>query len=181
MKRTRAALLSALLTALVFVAGQALAGIPNVELLTFLVFVSGYLLGPLLGALVGAAGMGAHSLFNVMGAVALPVWVSQWVCYALVGLAGGVAGPWLARIPRRGVAAVLAAATGVVLVIFYQLAVNAVAFLAFSSGVSVWVYVWGGIVFGAIQVLWNAVVFVFAVPPTLRVLAPYRRELAATP
>lgn len=181
MKRTRAALLSALLTALVFVAGQALAGIPNVELITFLVFVSGYLLGPLLGALVGAAGMAAHSLFNVMGAVPPPVWISQWLCYAIVGVAGGIAGPALARMRRRGAAAFVAAATGLVLALFYQLAVNAVSFFTFSSGVSVWVYVWGGIAFGAVQLLWNAAVFLLAMPATLRVLAPYRRELAAAP
>lgn len=181
MKRTRAALLSALLTALVFVGGQALAGIPNVEVVTFLVFISGYLLGPVLGAVVGAAGMAAHSLFNVMGAVAPPVWVTQWICYGVVGLAGGIAGPALARIRRRGLATGLAAVTGAALVLFYQLAVNAAAFFSFSSGVSVWVFVWGGIAFGAVQVLWNAALFLLAIPPTLRVLAPYRRELAATP
>ncbi len=180
MKRTRAALLSALLTALVFVAGQALAGVPNVELVTVLVFVAGYLLGPALGAVVGAAGMGAHSLLNVMGAVAPPVWVAQFVCYAVVGLVGGMLGPVLARMRRRGLASVLAAATGAALALFYQLVINAVTFFVFSSGVSVWVYVWGGIAFGAVQVAWNTAVFLF-VPGTLRVLAPYRRELAAGP
>jgi hypothetical protein len=181
MKRTRAALLSALLTALVFVAGQALAGVPNIELVTFLVFVAGYLLGPVLGAVVGAAGMGAHSLLNVMGAVAPPVWIAQWLCYAVVGVVGGLAGPGLARIRSRGVAAVVAALTGAALALFYQLAVNAVGFFAFSAGVSVWVYVWGGILFGVVQVAWNACLFLLAMPPTLRVLAPYRREMADTP
>jgi hypothetical protein len=180
MKRTRAALLSALLSALVFVAGQALAGIPNVELVTFVVFVSGYLLGPRLGAVVGAAGMGAHSLLNVMGAVAPPIWISQWFCYAIVGVTGGLVGPALARVERHGVAALLAALTGGVLVLFYQLVVNAISFVTFASGVSIWVYVWGGLAFAAVQVAWNAAAFTF-MPATLRVLARYRRELAATP
>ncbi len=179
MKSTRAALLATLLTALVFVAGQALAGIPNVELVTFLVFVAGYLLGPALGAVVGGAGMAAHSLLNVMGAVAPPVWISQWLCYAGVGVAGGLVGPPLARISHRGLAAVLAAATGAALVIVYQLAVNAAAFYTFSSDVSVWVYVWGGVVFGVVHVAWNAALFFAALRPTLRVLAPYRREVTA--
>jgi hypothetical protein len=179
MKRTRALLLSALLTALVFVVGQALAGVPNVELVTLLVFLAGYLLGPVGGMVVGAAGMAAHSLFNVMGAAAPPVWIAQWVCYALVGLAGALVGPALARVTRRGVAALLAAATGAALVLFYQAAVNAVAFFTFSSGVSLWVYLWGGIAFAAVQVVWNAAVFLLALMPTLRVLARYRRELGA--
>jgi len=180
MKRTRAALLSALLTALVFVAGQALAGVPNVELVTVLVFIAGYLLGPALGAVVGAAGMGAHSLLNVMGAVAPPVWLAQLACYALVGVVGGIAGPALARMRRHGLASVLAAVLGAGLALFYQLVVNAVAFFIFSSGVSVWVYVWGGVAFATVQVAWNGAVFLF-VPATLRVLARYRREVAASP
>jgi len=180
MKRTRAALLSALLTALVFVAGQALAGVPNVEVVTVLVFVSGYLLGPVRGALVGAAGMGAHSLFNVMGAVVPPVWAAQVVCYAVVGVVGGVAGPVLARMRRRVLAALLASATGVGMVLFYQVVINAVTYFFFSSGVSVWVYVWGGIAFASVQVACNAVLFLF-VPSMLRVLSRHRAELVAVP
>lgn len=167
------------MTAIVFVAGQALAGIPNVELVTFLVFVSGFLLGPARGALVGAAGMGAHSLFNVMGAAPPPVWVAQWVCYAGVGVAGALAGPWLARVENRVVAAAAAALMGVALVLAYQVAANAAAWAAFATGVDLWLYVWGGILFAGVHVVWNALVFMLAVPPTLRVLDRQRRELAA--
>lgn len=177
MRTTRLVLLASLLVAMIFAAGQALAGIPNVELVTMLAFVSGYLLGPALGAAVGAAGMGAHSLFNVLGAVAPPVWIAQIVCYGLVGWAGGVAGPILSRVHSRARAALFAALTGAVLVVVYQIAVNAVAFYTFTNNVPVWTYVWAGVAFGAIQVAWNAVVFGVALPPTLRVLARHRREL----
>jgi hypothetical protein len=177
MRTTRLVLLASLLVAMIFAAGQALAGIPNVELVTALAFVSGYLLGPALGAVVGAAGMGAHSLFNVMGTVAPPVWLSQVGSFALIGSAGGIVGPFLARVRGRARAAVLSALTGAVLVLIYQLAVNIVAFYTFASDVDVWVYVWGGVAFGAVQVAWNVVVFGAAMPPMLRVLARYRREL----
>lgn len=179
MKRTRAALLSSLFTALVFVTGQALAGIPNVELLTFLVFVSGFLLGPALGAVVGAAGMGAHSLFNILGAAPLPVWAAQCASYALVGAAGGWLGPPLARVGSRAAASVACSLTGALLVLVYQFVVNAVSFAAFASGVSLQVYLWGGLLFAAVQVLWNAAVFFFAMPQVLRVLARHRRELVS--
>ncbi len=177
MRTTRLVLLASLLVAMIFAAGQALAGIPNVELVTALAFVSGYLLGPALGAVVGAAGMGSHSLFNVLGAVAPPVWLSQVASFALIGCAGGLVGPMLARAHGRTRAAVLSAATGVVLVLVYQLVVNVVAFYTFTSDVDVWVYVWGGIAFGAVQVAWNAAFFAAAMPPMLRVLARHRREL----
>ncbi|HEX5131990.1 MAG TPA: hypothetical protein VFX92_05845 [Candidatus Krumholzibacteria bacterium] len=178
MKNTRAVLLATLLTALVYVAGQVLAAIPNVELVTFLAFVAGFLLGPLLGAVVGGAGMAAHSLFNVMGMVAPPVWIAQWGAYALVGVAGALAGPWIAGMRRRGLAAVVSGVTGAALVLFYQAVVNAVSFVTFASGISVWVYVWGGIAFAALQMIWNAALFAALLVPTLHVLARYRRELA---
>ena len=177
MRTTRTVLLASLLVAMIFAAGQALSGIPNVELVTTLAFVAGYLLGPVVGAGVGAAGMGAHSLFNVMGTVVPPVWLAQVASFALVGAAGGLLGPAIAR-TRGGVrAAILAAVIGAALVIVYQLAVNVVAFHTFTNDVDVWVYVWGGIAFGAVQVAWNAAVFGAAVPPMLRVLARHRREL----
>jgi len=178
MRTTRVTLLACLLTALMYAAGQALAGIPNVEGITLLAFLSGYLLGPVLGAVVGASGMGAHSLFNALGTVAPPVWIAQVACFALNGLGGAWLGPRIARIEARTARALAAATTGVLLVLFYQLVVNVVSFLTFARDVPVWTYVWGGVAFGAIQIVWNAALFFVAGPPTLRVLARARKELS---
>lgn len=175
MRTTRLVLLASLLVAMIVAAGQD--GIPNVEFITLITFISGYLLGPVLGAVVGGCGMGAYSLFNVLGTVAPPLWIAQVVCYAGIGCAGGVLGPILARMRGRARAAALAAVTGAVLVVVYQLVANVVSFYTFASEVDVWVYVWGGLAFAAIQIGWNAVVFGVALPPMLRVLARYRREL----
>lgn len=164
---------------MVFVVGQALAGIPNVELVTFLCFVSGYLLGSVLGLVVGACGMGAHSLFNVMGTVAPPVWIAQVAGYAVVGAVGGLVGPVIVRAPGRWMGPSLAVVSGVLLTVFYQVLVNAASYFAFASNVTPWVFIWSGVVFAGVQVAWNAGVFLLAVPPTLRVLARFRREVAA--
>ena len=180
MKTTRIILLASLLVAMMIAVGVALAPIPNVELVTALAFVSGYLLGPGLGAVVGAVGMGAHSLFNVLGAVAPPVWFAQMGCFGLIGVVGGLFGPPLSNMRNRTRAAVMSGLVGSALVVVYQLVVNIVAFYTFTSDVDVWVYVWGGIAFGAVQVAWNAAFFGLAMPPILRVLARYRRELRPT-
>ncbi len=177
MRTTRVVLLASLLVAMMVAIGQALAGIPNIELVTVTAFVSGYLLGPLFGALIGAVGMGAHSLLNVLGTVAPPIWAAQVACFALIGCLGGIVGPALARTPGRARAAILASLTGIWLVVVYQLAVNVASFFTFASGMNVWVYVWGGLAFAAIQIVWNAFVFGVALPPMLRVLARHRREL----
>jgi hypothetical protein len=178
MRATRITLLACLLTALVYAAGEALAGIPNVEVITMLVFVAGFLLGPWWGAVVGGAGMGAHSLFNVLGTVAPPVWISQLVCYAFIGFCGAWLGPRIAALGNRTAQSLASAAAAVVLVVIYQLVVNVVSFTAFAAHVPLWTYVWGGFAFAAIQIVWNAALFFVTLPPTLKVLGKARRELA---
>lgn len=181
MNATRTALLATLLVALTVAAGQALAAVPNVELVTFLVFVSGYLLGARLGAAVGASAMGIHSLFNVMGAAVPPVLATQVVVYAGVGVAGARWGPAIAR-ARPGLPASLRGlAAGAALTLGYQLAANAAAFLAFTDAAGLWAYLWGGVVFGGVHILWNALLFMVALRPALAVLSRHRDRAGASP
>jgi hypothetical protein len=181
MNTTRAALLATLLVALTVAAGQALAAVPNVELVTFLVFVSGYLLGAGLGAVVGAAAMGIHSLFNVMGAAVPPVLAAQVAVYALVGVSGALLGPAIARARPGAPAGLRALAVGVTVTLGYQLAVNAAAFFAFTGGPGWWAYLWGGVVFGGVHVVWNGVLFTVALRPALAVLSRHRDRAGASP
>jgi hypothetical protein len=176
MKTTRRALLASLLVALAVAAGYALAAVPNVELLTLIVFISGFLLGPGRGAVVGAVAMAGHSLFNIMGAAIPPVLVAQVACYALIGLAGAVVGPPLRRL-RPAPAAVVGALCGALLVLGYQLVVGTVSFYTFTGESVLWAYLWGGVVFSSIHMLWNASLFCVVLPPTLAVLDRHRLEL----
>lgn len=173
---TRRALLASLLIALTVAAGFALAGVPNIELVTLIVFVSGYLLGARLGALVGGVAMGAHSAFNIMGTAIPPILLAQVACYAVVGWAGGTLGPMIERTPARPAAA-LSALTGAVLVVAYQVLVNVVSFYTFSRGEMFWPYLWGGIAFASVHIAWNAVLFLVAMRPMLAVLRVHRMEL----
>jgi hypothetical protein len=65
-----------------------------------------------------------------------------------------------------------------VLVTIYQLVVNTTSFSAFAANVPLWTYVWGGLAFAAIQMVWNAAVFFVTLPPTLKVLGKARHELS---
>ncbi len=180
MKSTRRALLASLLIALSAVAGQALASIPNVELITFLVFLSGYLLGPRYGAFVGGAAMGAHSLFNVMGSVVPPMLVTQIIAYAAIGAAGGTLGVAISRVPNGVVVSILAGVTGATLALAYQFVINVAAYFTFTSTASLWTFIVGGIAFSAVQIGWNAAVFFAALRPTTAVLSRFRDELNGT-
>jgi len=180
MQRTRKALLAALLIATTVALGYALAGIPNIELMTITVFISGYLLGVRLGATVGAAAIAVHSVFNPLGAALPPLFVAQIVGFTLTGMAGGLLGGVIERLPRVG-AIVVAGATGLVVTLFYDVLTNIGAFYTITgenAPTNLLKFVIGGIVFVVMHLVWNTALFAVALKPTLSVLARYRRELA---
>ena len=180
MQRTRRATLAGLLVALIVAAGYSLAAVPNVELVTLLIFVSGFLLGSRLGPAVGAAAWGLYSLLNPMGAAVPPVLAAQTASGALVGLVGALAGPpILERLPRV-VGMLLCALSGLILTVMYQVVVNSAAFFAFvdERGLrAFWTFMVGGIAFTAMHLLWNTAVFLVALRPVMSVLDRYRLEL----
>jgi hypothetical protein len=182
MNQTRRATLAGLLVALNLAAGFALAGIPNVELLTLLVFLSGFILGPRTGAVVGAGSWGLFSAFNPMGAAVPPVLAAQVAGGGLIGIAGGVLGPLFLRLPHRGVSLVVCGITGAVLTLVFQIVINIVAFWVFTDDRALgamWVFVAGGIVFTLMHLIWNTAVFLVALRPLMRVLDRYRVELGS--
>jgi hypothetical protein len=182
MNRTRRATLAALLVALTVAAGFSLAAIPNVELVTFLLFISGFLLGPGLGLAVGAVSWGVYSALNPMGVALPPVLAAQVVCGALIGLAGGVLGPIILERVGRLAGMLLCGLTGLTLTLFFQLAVNAAAFLA-AVGVddrslpAFRAFVVGGVAFTLMHLVWNTTVFLLTLRPVISVLDRYRLEL----
>ena len=182
MHRTRRALLACLLAAVAASLGFALSGLPNVELVTLVVFVSGFLLGPLFGAGVGAGAATALSLFNPLGAALPPLVAAQALGQGLTGLCGGIAGPALARVPAGVVARVAAGATGLALTLFYDILTNVGAYVTIADQKSIEglvKFVAAGIVFVGIHIGWNTALFAVALGAVLRALQRQREELNA--
>lgn len=177
MQRTRKALLASLLIATAVALGYALAGVPNIELMTVTVFVAGYLLGPAVGAAVGAVAIALYSTFNPLGAALPPLLAAQMSGFALTGLCGGLAGSALVGFRSRAVAAVGAGLLGLALTLFYQIVTNVVGFMLFTSEVALLKYVWAGIAFTAMHLVWNTVLFAIVLVPVLKVIRRYREEL----
>ncbi len=63
--------------------------IPNVELVTATVFIAGFAVGSLQGALIGGLAEFLYSFFNPLGAPLLPTLLAQIFSMAVVGYAGG--------------------------------------------------------------------------------------------
>ncbi len=179
-QRTRRATLAGLLVALIVAAGYSLAGVPNVELVTLLVFVSGFLLGPRLGAVTGAVSWGVYSGLNPMGAAVPPVLAAQVAAGAVIGTVGGVAGPFILERTGRSSGMLLCGVTGLVLTLFFQVTVNTAAFFTFvdeRGARAFWTFMAGGIAFTATHLVWNTAVFVIVLRPVLSVLNRFRPEL----
>ena len=180
MNQTRRALLACLMVALTVAVGFALAGVPNVELMTLLVFLSGFLLGAGLGAGVGGTAMLLHSLFNPLGPAHPPLLAAQLIGFALIGVGGALVGPVVARMKAAWLSAAAAAVAGASLTVIYQVLVNVASFYTFAGDKAMAklpVYIWGGLAFTVLHVVWNTGVFLVAVRPMLSVLRTYRAEL----
>jgi hypothetical protein len=88
--RHREIILMAIFIALAIAGGLFLAQLPNIELVTVTIFLSGMALGVMRGAVVGAVAEFLYSLFNPYGVAAPPLLAAQAISMALAGVAGGV-------------------------------------------------------------------------------------------
>jgi len=181
MYQTRRALLASLLVAVAVSLGYALAAVPNVELMTVTVFVSGFLLGPKFGVGIGAASVVLFSVFNPLGAALPPLLVAQVIGQAIVGFSGGVFGPRVARVTKKWAAFAATGTLGLFLTLFYDgvTSVGAYFVIAGERNFSdLLKFVAGGMLFVSIHIVWNTMVFGLALKPILSVLEPRRRELS---
>jgi biotin transporter BioY len=94
--------LSATFVALAVALGFSLVHVPNVELVTLVIFMAGYILGSKGGFIVGIISMGLFTTLNPMGAPVLPVALAQVGGMAAIGAVGGAIQPWLDRLKVVG-------------------------------------------------------------------------------
>lgn len=82
-------------TALAVVLGYLLAFIPNIELFTLVIFLSGFILGIREGVIIGALSSLIFVFFNPIGASPPPLLVYQVFHYTLTGLSGALTSKFL--------------------------------------------------------------------------------------
>lgn|GEM_PF-1504989 len=146
--------------------GFAFIALPNLELLTVSIFLSGYLLGPWRGALVGMIAEFIYTSLNPMGMSFLPMMAAQIICMAVAGTTGGfyralsTARPLWLRMTAFG-------AAGFLLTLNYQILVNA-SFYFFS----LWEieeafipYLLAGLAFSILHIVGNTLIFAIAAAP----------------
>ena len=98
--RLREIILMAIFTALAIAGGLFLAQLPNIELVTAMIFLGGMTLGVVRGAIVGTVAEFLYSFFNPYGIASPPLMSAQVISMALAGVAGGLMRHWFgARVP----------------------------------------------------------------------------------
>ena len=86
----RLTIMTGLFAAVSAALGFALIAIPNVEMITASIFLSGMLLGRMRGAIVGVTAEFIYSALNPMGTAFPPLMAAQIITMGIVGFAGGL-------------------------------------------------------------------------------------------
>ena len=157
----------AMLSALAIVVGHALAIIPNVELVTLIIFVAGYH-GGVRGGLITALTTALYfNYLNPMGQVLFPVLLGQFIGWGITALVGASFGA--KRVTSRAWFALI----GGLLTLFYQIILN-VAFVKMCmpncTNQEQLATIIAGLSFTAVHIASNTAVFGLLTEPLLKVI-----------
>ena len=151
--------------------GFSLMFIPNIELITVIVFLAGVHLGIGWGGIVGLTAMGIYSGLNPMGSGLSfpPLFIMQILGMAIAGILGGLVRPLIIEKKINLFLIVGLAITGFIITLIYDLltllAYPMTAGLGFSGILAA---LFKGLGFTLLHEISNAVVFTVTVPPVLR-------------
>jgi len=77
-------------TALAIVLGYTLAYIPNIEVFTLMIFLSGFIMSKKEGAIIGLLSASIFTFFNPLGPSPPPLFIYQLIHYSTTGVLGGL-------------------------------------------------------------------------------------------
>lgn len=170
---------AAFLITLCVVLGYLFLPIPNLEMITAGIFLSGVWMGPLLGAVIGFSAEAIYSISNPMGFPPPPLLVAQVLAMAFTGFVGGffqvsVRGAVFFTRKSLGMHYLLAAA-GFFLTFLYDVLTNlSFPIMAGFSWEQIRITLALGFPFTAFHIGTNVVVFALVVPVILRRFTAWR-------
>ena len=166
-------------TALSVVSGYLLASLPNIEIFTMMIFLSGFILGKRDGLIIGAMSGFLFCFFNPYGASALPLLTVQLVYYSLVGLMGA-----LIRYLLRNKSffkpeddlyvfpiLLIFGAIGAIMTFCFDIISSIVdSIWIFGTLDAFWLYYTSGLMFTTLHLIGNTLIFIFLLPVLLQVI-----------
>ena len=182
----RAALLSplsisfiAIFTALSVVLGYLMAFIPNLEVFTMMIFLSGFIMSKKEGAIIGLSSALIFTIFNPFGPSPLPLLGYQLIHYSMTGVLGGLTKDFLRNKeyfkPTEDLyifrIMVLFGLLGAIITFFFD--ILSTLFGGFTVSITIDYFIASyllGIVFTTVHLIGNVLVFVFLLPGLLQVI-----------
>jgi hypothetical protein len=166
--RPREIILMAIFIGLAIAGGLVMAQIPNVELITAVIFLSGMMLGMGRGIIVGAVAEFLYSFFNPYGAAAPPLLIAQIISMTLVGATGGLIQNWFGRrIPPAWLLGILGFILTFIFDLLTTLSFTLVAGLGFSGFLTAAAF---GLYFYVLHQISNTLIFALLLPICVRQL-----------
>ncbi len=165
--------LSSTFVALAIVLGYMLAYIPNIELFTLTIFLSGFILGKRDGIIVGFFSSLIFCFFNPIGASPLPLLTFQLFHYSLTGFLGALTRDYLKRKtffkPDKDLyitpIMIIFGLMGALITINFQIFASMVDVLSFFGTIDEFIpYFLTGIVFTVTHIIGNTLGFIFILP-----------------
>jgi hypothetical protein len=182
-QQTRHIAFSGIFIALILGVGYALAFVPNVELVTAMIFLAGTLMGLKRGLLIGILGELLFSALNPMGSGLLfpPLLIAQILAMTVVCLTGTLLQSYILNWKISPLNIVLIGAIGFLLTLFYDILVSAAYPLSagFKPRETIATII-AGLAFSVIHLISNTAVFIILVPMTAQQVfraVPYFQEI----
>jgi len=147
----------------------ALIGVPNFKIMDLLVFVSGFVFGPLIGASTGILIWAVYGVLNPYGFVP-QIWIATMLSESIYGVMGGLLGMLLPAgfYSNKTGLGMLFGAMGFLLTLIYDLITNII--FALTSNIPIIVALIAGVPFMIIHEASNAALFGVCSIPLITVL-----------
>ena len=171
--------LIATFTALAIVLGYTLAYIPNIEVFTLMIFLSGFIMSKKEGAIIGLLSASIFTFFNPLGPSPPPLFIYQLIHYSTTGLLGGLTKDFLRNKeyfkPTEDLyifrIMLLFGFLGAVITFVFD--ILSTLFGGFTVSITIDYFIASyllGIVFTTVHLIGNILVFVFLLPGLIQVI-----------
>jgi len=166
-------------TALSTVLGYLLAYLPNIELFTLTIFLSGFILGKRDGMIVGIFSSSMFCFFNPIGVSPLPLLAFQLFYYSMTGLLGGISSKFLSKKdyfkPDEDLytlhVLVIFGIIGGIMTFFYDIFSTAIGGIIFSNSIEYFLITYStGIIFTTVHLIGNILGFIFILPALIQLI-----------
>ncbi|MHA1723921.1 MAG: hypothetical protein ACTSXH_03655 [Promethearchaeota archaeon] len=171
--------LISMFTALAVVSGYLLASLPNIEVFTLMIFLSGFIIGKKDGAIVGLMSSVVFVFFNPYGASPLPLFCYQVIHYSLTGFTGGFAFDFLKSKPYFKPnndlytlpMMIIFGLMGAIITFIYDIITTIIGTIVFMGTLDAFfIYYISGILFTTVHLIGNMLGFIFILPGLIQVI-----------